>query len=422
VKTNLSSITLLAAGLLWACGDGPTSDAPRLTAMRGGLGRPAVLVDPNANEAGTARTIQQGIDMAAEGGKVLVLPGTYPEAPTISKGLTLEAVGGSPVIVEPPGAPAGAIEVVTRDPVTMRGLTVRYSGVNGVLAEGLVDVTLERVSVIAVGTPLTGFVHNVRASNDARETGARAHLVVRGSFLEGGVSGTAVPPFSQTFGISAQGDVDVLAEHNVIRRTGGACVFIILRSDLAGETNADILDNDFDQCLPAGRAGEILIGAAAQNVPSATLPVTATGVVSIVGKTFRNSTASCLTTSAINFESLGGRIEHNRFLDVVQDCASPTGRVLPAAIWLGAIRPFIPPVNVLVRFNDIVGNAQAGLRVGPNQGSPIDASCNYWGAADGPSGAGPGRGDAVVVEAGAATPSFTPFATIPIAETGATGC
>jgi hypothetical protein len=44
---------------------------------------------------------------------------------------------------------------------------------------------------------------------------------------------------------------------------------------------------------------------------------------------------------------------------------------------------------VVVRHNDIVGNAQAGLRVAATQTSPVDATCNWWGSATGPSGEGP---------------------------------
>jgi hypothetical protein len=41
----------------------------------------------------TAATIQEAIDMVALGGTVQMLPGTYHEAITITKGLTLEAAG-----------------------------------------------------------------------------------------------------------------------------------------------------------------------------------------------------------------------------------------------------------------------------------------------------------------------------------------
>ena len=45
--------------------------------VRAQTDRATVVVNPNANGQGTARTIQEGIDMVAEGGKVLVRPGTY---------------------------------------------------------------------------------------------------------------------------------------------------------------------------------------------------------------------------------------------------------------------------------------------------------------------------------------------------------
>jgi len=208
----------------------------------------------------------------------------------------------------------------------------------------------------------------------------------------------------------------------VIRRAGGACIFVTVRNDLGGETNADILDNDLDECHPLGRASAIFVAPGGGINPSATLPVRATGTVNTVGNTIANSSGSCLTTTAISYVVLGGRIERNRMVGVVQACAFPTARARPGAIWLGSQLPFYPPVVAQVRFNDITGNAQAGLRVGSNMTTPVDASCNWWGAASGPSGAGTGTGDAIVVELGAATPSFVPFATAPIAASPATGC
>src|SRR3989440_8229600 len=128
--------------------------APRFTVA--GVGRPSVLVNPNANDHGTAKTIQEGIDMVGEGGTVLVLPGTYAEAIVIGKGLTLESVGGESgsVVVEPPGAPTTAVAITTRAPVVIRGLTVHATGVNGIRGTGVVDVTVERVSVTAGSPPL----------------------------------------------------------------------------------------------------------------------------------------------------------------------------------------------------------------------------------------------------------------------------
>ena len=388
----------------------------------GGVGRPSVLVNPNSHDEGTAKTIQAGIDMVASGGNVLVVPGTYSEAVKIDKGLTLEAIGGESgrVVIAPPGAPSTAVEVATTDPVIIRGLTVhaRPFGIRGV--PGMTEnVTVERATVLAIDPPLgLGFLIDVVADGP---TGTRGRLVVRESFLDGSVSfeRSLSPPFPQVFGIRAGGDLDTRLEGNVIRRTGSACILVVMRGDFGGRMNVDIADNDLDECY-AARAGAIIVGPGIPLTPPFP-PLTATGTVNIVGNTVRNSTGSCLLTSAIYYEFYTGKVERNRIHGVVRECASATDRALPAGIWVGSLRG-LPAATPAVRFNDIVGNAQAGLRVAPNVTTPLDATCNWWGSTSGPSGAGSGTGDAVVVEAGAATPMFTPFATAPTAKAGVTSC
>jgi hypothetical protein len=418
------TLIVLASVLPVACGESSNPAAiTRPSFAAGGVGRPSVLVNPNSNDEGTAKTIQQGIEMVAPGGKVLIVPGRYEEALVIEKGLTLEAISGGsgPVIVAPPGTPLIAIQVNTSEPVTMRNLTVRFGGSNGIRGDGIVDLTVERATVLAVNPPL-GPGAGIGVINLGNVTGGRARLVVRESSVDGGVptANSATPPFPQMFGIRPAGDVDALIERNVVRHTGAACIHVVTRGDLSGETNADVVGNDLDECYPIGRAGSVLVGTAFGGVP---LPgvATATGVVNIVGNTIRNTQGSCLATSGINYEMLSGRIEHNRILGVVVACAFPSARVLPAGIWVGSIRG-LPAVNVTVRFNDIEGNAQAGLRLGPNQTSVIEASCNWWGSASGPGAGPPASGDAVVVESGATAPRVTPFATAPIARAGATSC
>lgn len=387
----------------------------------GGVGRPSVLVHPNSNDEGTAKTIQEGIDMVASGGKVLVVPGTYHEAIVIDKGLTLEPVGGEsgPVIVVPAGTPFATVEVATSDRVIIRGLTVhaRRSGISGISGQSE-DLTVERTTVLAIDPPL-GQAWLIDVLGDDPIT-RRARLVVRESFLDGGISfeRSQAPPFPQVFGIRAGGEIDAWIGGNVIRRTGGACITVQMRNDLAGRLDADILNNDLDECH--ARNGALIVGPLIPLAPPFP-PVTATGTVNIVGNTIRNSHGSCLVGSAIYYEFYTGKIEHNRIDGVVQECASATNRVLPAGIWVGSLRG-LPAAAPAVRFNDIVGNAQAGLRVAANMTTALDASCNWWGSASGPSGAGSGTGDAVVVDAGAATPLFPPFAIAPIAETAATTC
>ena len=391
-----------------------------------GQERPAVLVNPRAGGNGTANTIQEGIEMAEPGGTVLVLPGTYTERLAVTKSVTIEAVGrgSGDVIVSPPGVPDSTIEILTTEPVVLRGLTVLAPGANGIRGVGPVDLTVESARVIALNPPI-GLSVLVLVSHHAAD-GTRARMVVRDSVIDGGIPNVTPPPPVQSFGLRPEGDVDALLERNVLRRLGGACIFTVTRADLAGELNADILDNDLDECHPIGRAAAILVGPLAANQPTAARPLRATGVVNIIGNTLRNSTSHCLN-NAIGYEVYTGRIERNTIVDFVQPCAAGIGRSRPSAIWIGRVTPAVtmfpfPPVTPSVRFNDIVGNAQAGLRIGANQTIAIDASCNYWGAESGPSGVGAGAGDAVVVEAGGAMPFFTPFAAAPVAEGSPGGC
>jgi hypothetical protein len=384
--------------------------------------KPAVLVNPHAHGHGNARTIKEGITKVDPGGKVMVLPGTYDEAIVIDKGLTLEAVGGAsgPVIIAaPPGTPTAAVQVTTPEPVTIRDVTV-LTGASGIRGDGTVDVTIERVQVVAVNPPL-GASFLVAVTNNAPTTG-RARLTVSESFLDGTVPpvNSPTPPFPQVQGIRVQGDVDARLEGNVIRRTGGACIVVFMRNDFKGETNADILGNDLDECYPLGRLGSLVVQG--QLVPPA--PATAIGVVNIIGNTIRNTFQSCLPTTAIVHGFGTGRVERNRVLGVVQPCAIdlPNMTRTRGAIWIGSLVATAAPISSVVRFNDIEGNAYAGLRVGRNITTPLDARCNWWGSANGPSGIGPGTGDAVVLESPAATPIFTPWASAPIAETDETTC
>src|SRR6266545_2869686 len=396
--TTARCIVWFATLTLTACGEPTTPDrmaAPSFAA--GGVGRPWVLVNPNSDDHGTAKTIQEGIDMVAEAGTVMVLPGTYNEALVINKGLTLEGIGGEsgPAIVAPPPGVADAIQVTTTDPVVIRSLSVRAGTAQGLHGIGAVDLTVEQATVTAANPPL-GVGVLIRVLNDPNPSGQRARLVVRESFVDGTITDQPAP-FPQVFGIQVRGDADALLEGNVIRRAGGACIFVTVRDDLGGVQNVDVVDNDLDECHPLGQVAAIIVGPRAGFVPTPERPLTATGVVNIIGNTISNSSQSCLPTSAISYEVYTGRIERNRIMSVVQGCATGTGRNLPSAIWLGRRQdPLFPPVTPTVRFNDIVGNAFAGLRIGANQTAVIDASCNYWGSASGPSGVGlSGTGDAV---------------------------
>ena len=72
-------------------------------------------------------------------------------------------------------------------------------------------------------------------------------------------------------------------------------------------------------------------------------------------------------------------------------------------------------VSLTFNGNNIEGNAQGGLQV--DDSSPVVATNNWWGAASGPSGAGPGTGQAISLINGG-TASWDPWLGVPSAAAG----
>src|SRR5204863_7534249 len=133
------------------------------------------------------------------------------------------------------------------------------SGTFGIRGSGAVNLTVERSAVVGA---LANGGRGVVVSNDVLQSGQRATMVVRDSFfdlLQQPILPDGAPQF-QNFGIDAAGDVDALILRNVVRRTGGACVFIRTLATFTGQTNADVIGNDLDECYPVGRAGSLLVG------------------------------------------------------------------------------------------------------------------------------------------------------------------
>jgi hypothetical protein len=403
--------TLLAAVV--ACNEAPFSTpetgeataGPALSADH--TGRSTVVVNPDASGNGVAATIQEGIDMAASGGRVLIRPGHYPEVVFVTKGVTLEPLGDvpGPVVVEPPGNTVEGIEIVTTEPVMIRGLTVLHTGNRGIFGFGSIDLTVEGVHV--VGPTSVG----IGVLNDLAIPLPPARLIVRDSRIEMSTLGAA------TFGIFAGGAYHAEIERNLVRSPGFLCVEFRTRRDGGGAVSGWIRGNDLDLC---GGGGAIRVGrdftAGAGNPPS-----TATGSVDVLDNVLRNSSSSCAARVGVLFEILGGRIENNDIRDYVQPCAIAAPRAFQAAIMVGSRFP-MAGATPTVRLNDVRGNAHAGVRITSTITAALNAACNWWGTTDGPSGIGGGSGDALLVDGAAPLPTYTPFATAPIAGTGATGC
>jgi hypothetical protein len=327
-----------------------------------------------------AATIQEAVDFVQDGGTVLVSAGTYEEAVEINRGVTIEASGADAVMIAPPEGALHAVTVTTTEAVSLRRLIIDHAGLDAALSAEDAPVAVfgtGRTDITMVENRILHANFGVYVENDAALTGGRARIVVRNSTFDGGEELTME---SSVFAVT---DVDAVVMENTVRRTRFSCI------QIQGTARADVIGNDVDLCGPYGGIRAPVDG------PES--------VVNIVGNRVRNSGRSDSRYGIFLWRG-AGIIERNTIVDYVQPHLAPG---LDAA----AIR--LIEASASVRFNDISGNSHAGLR--NDTSVPVDATCNWWGAADGPS--GPGGGDAVV---GAAT--FLPFATAPIAATGQTSC
>ena len=432
---HLRCAPLVLSGLL-ACSDAGLPPSPSMTtpADLTMSGRSTVIVQSDADGRGVARTIAEALTLVAPGGRILIKPGTYDERVVISKGVTLQGsdLEEGPAIISQirasVSAPAteGVIQIETTEPILIRDLTVRQDNIRGInaLFRG-VDLTVERVSFEGTSdiAPIVG--NGVTVTNNAADSHGRARVVVRESrFAVGGI------------GISLGGDVDAAIERNNMDHAQSRSVCIIANPTGQGtgatvppgaEINVEIRNNVLANCgTDANRfPGRGFNTIAIQGAPGAAT----TGTINITGNVFRTTPTlagapDACPASAILYEAYSGAIERNTIVDVVKPCSpAPVGpRNQAGAIYVGSRIGGIRAADVSVRFNDLGGNAFAGLRIGSNQLTSIDASCNWWGDPSGPSGLGSGSGDAIAVEAGAADPGFTPFATSPIAETAESNC
>jgi hypothetical protein len=270
-----------------------------------------------------------------------------------------------------------AINVTTAEPVVLRGLTIDHLGLEpesyddngkvGVFATGAAHLHILESTILRAN-------FGVLVDNDSASSGKRAQLIIRNSTFDGG------DPSRMESGPFVAYDVDASIERNTVRRTLWSCIQVQQRA------GAGVSWNDVDMCGVMGGIRVWVFGR----------------TVHVVGNTVRNSSRSG-SRFGIFYGGGNGIIERNTVIDYVQPRADPA--------WSpGAIR--LRDAAVVVRFNDVAGNAHAGAR--NTSLGLVEATCNWWGAPDGPSGDGGGRGDAVV---GAI--AFVPFATEPIADAAA---
>ena len=336
-----------------------------------------VMVVPSVVFVEPGESIQNGVNTVDAYGTVIVAPGVYNENVTVNKpGVQLH------------GAQYG---VDARERIVV---PVPESIINGT------------VSLAEQNTVIDGFTVQNVAGN--------AGIVTSAAFSGYWVFNNIVQ--NNTFGIylnSADGTITQVKQ-NVVRnnRQPGAASGNGIYCD-QGLRNAVIRDNFLTGHDPANAAG-INITPLVQNAASR-IWITDNFLfqdssIALTNTTFVTVSQNCLIqnigASAIFF---GGGTS---FTDIESNIIQNNNRgISVTAVFTGTEN-----TGIRVKHNNIQGNIFAGLQVVNNAYSGIlNATNNFWGNASGPSGIGPGTGDAIINGDPDTTILFEPFLTSPIA-------
>jgi hypothetical protein len=352
-------------------------------------------------------TIQAAVDAAVARSVITVDAGVYPELVTINKPLTLRGAqfgvdgrsnartltSGESIVSGFNQDAAGVTSAfyIDANDVTLDGFTIQGNtsvgkyGAGVIIAPGrfgtqiLDNVIQNNISGLflsnASSTDPAIIRHNLfRSNNNPGSNGGR------GIYTDGGVSGGNL--INVTIDENA-----FISNFGTVGPTTGLESAIGLESRTAGsQSNIRITGNVFDN------NGKALL---AYDVDG----VTITGNVVTYSKDYRSG--------ALRFEGNSRNVLiHNNTL-----YGNPG-----AAIRIDEKAVALPNSNFTITANNIFGNgfrlAREGLVTTAGQFSgTLDAANNWWGDASGPSGDGPGTGDAVVSNGDAI--QFAPWATAP---------
>lgn len=202
-------------------------------------------------------TIQEAIDEAEEGDTILVAPGTYTEALTLSvKGLTLESVGGrDTTIIDADGADVAVmIGAAGLGTITFDGFTVQGWGVSGIVqpmgrgGAGSAFHVLNNRVIVPESVPSHG--NSIQVSGD--------NSIVRGNIVDT----TTIDADWSASGILVYRAKGVLVEENEV---GGASVGISVGGGLYAQPKAE------DNTIQNNTIGNTGVGIAVEGEVEGTL-------------------------------------------------------------------------------------------------------------------------------------------------------
>ncbi|MFU8795731.1 MAG: CFI-box-CTERM domain-containing protein [Dehalococcoidia bacterium] len=315
-------------------------------------GKPVAAQNSTINVPGDYPTIQEAIAAASNGDTIVVAAGSYKENVTVDRSLTLRGAQagvdarnrtGAEAIIEPDEGAGIRILTVADRVVVIDGFTVRHT---------LHGITTPELGVMAADIT----VKNVRVLNSS-EFGISLTFTekttVENCYVEGlkyGINAGALEPARPT---------EAVFRHNEVVNT---------RFGITGYLQDSLIEDNLVRDFTQGG-----VGISGQFLNTEIKDNTVTGYTGAGG-------------AALTFESHYGR-ELSRNVRVVGNTFS--NNRIGVYVWASQTEL----VGIAVNFNNIFGNSYRGAL--NDSGQMLDAARNWWGAKDGPRGAGPGTGDYV---------------------------
>jgi hypothetical protein len=299
------------------------------------------------------RTIQAAVDQVSSGGTVVVAPGTYDENVTINTPLTLRGnQSAQPVAGR---TPAGSDESTVDGTITLKaavnldGMSVTNSVTTGA-ASGIVVKTGGSGSVIQ---------NTIVDSIHTDDTGGNG--TAQGIYLENGPDSVVI-------------DGNAISNVTSTRSAKGIQIGDSAASDPSA--NVFIKNNDISNITSDTRGGYGVQVNTAAGAP----------ILHIDNNTFHGLSGAWVHAVGLETDALNAVVHANDFSNL-----SATNADDNVAVWFeGEDTSF---GTAAVTYNSLDVSPASGIKVDPAlSGSSVDGTCNWWGATNGPSDAGPGSG------------------------------
>lgn len=313
-------------------------------------------------------TIQAAIDAAStvDGDVINVTAGIYSESPNINKSLTLQSVSGrdaTTIALQSGGGTYFSSLTINASSVTIDGFTI----------EGFDDG--------GAGKSSTN-VYLTASSDNAIIKNNRFKVALDGTGYDDGI-GILTQSSSSTMTLLVDNNLflPITVAGRAFYINPGVLDFTFTNNNISG----DFQGTGIIQAKNGLVEDNILTGSGAAGSRSRGIGTWGYPDASLYGNTiFRGNNFSNLGNAIAIYSSNNITIEENTFSN------NDNG------VWVTDGQPNFDPTTIAINNNSFSGSENYGVKNAiPAPTSDLNATCNWWGAADGPSGSASGSGDAV---------------------------